>query len=104
MSVYVWVFIAGAFVTLIAINSVLLRLYLTLRAERETPSPEAIKLKRRIAKLPASALPMWTEQVLGETGRAFSMWRASGERVHLDEARTGAYALHSLFTSMQPHE
>jgi hypothetical protein len=95
---------ASVIAALVVSNLVVLWFYFNLRGEREMPTPAAIKLKRRLSKLPAEARPMWAEQVLGETGRAFSMWRGSGERAYLDEARTGAYALHSLFTAMQPRD
>lgn len=98
------VFYLGGIAALIVLNQVLLFRYLRIRNARETPTPQSLKLARRISKLPADALPLWADQLLGETGQSFSMWRRSGERAYLDEARTGAHALHSVLTEMLPRE
>ena len=84
---------------------VFLILWLRLRRLREQRiAKRSGKLQRRLARIPSEALPGWAEQVLGETGRAFSAWRRSGEGVYLDEAGVGADALSAVLQQLREHE
>lgn len=58
--------------------------------------PFSEKIAKRVAKIPTSELEMWLEQSIYEVGRCLSGYTKSRELVFLQEARTGAEALHAV--------
>jgi hypothetical protein len=58
--------------------------------------PFSEKIARRVSKIPTSELEMWLEQSIYEVGRCLSGYTKSREMVYLQEARTGAEALHAV--------
>jgi hypothetical protein len=58
--------------------------------------PFSEKIAKRVSKIPTSELEMWVEQSIYEVGRCLSGYTKSREMVYLEEARTGAEALHAV--------
>lgn len=58
--------------------------------------PFSEKVARRVSKIPTSELEVWIDQTLYELGRLLSSYQKSREVVYLDEARSGAEALHAV--------
>ena len=58
--------------------------------------PFSEKISKRVAKIPTSELEMWIDQSTYEVGRCMSMYAKSREKVYLEEALTGAEALHAV--------
>lgn len=51
------------------------------------------KAKKRLAKLPASAVLAWADSTLWATQAQLDYYRRTGERAALEEARKGAMGL-----------
>lgn len=58
--------------------------------------PFSPKVAKRVSRIPTSELEMWVDQAIYELGRCLSGFSKSREQVFLDEARTGAEALHAV--------
>ncbi len=58
--------------------------------------PFSEKVAKRVSKIPTAELEMWVDQAIYEVGRCLSGFSKSREQVFLDEARTGAEALHAV--------
>lgn len=96
-------FIIGCAVLMAAFATLFLTLWLRLRMERrERMTRKSEKIVRRVSKISGDALPLWCEQALGETGRAFSSWRSTGDPAHLEEAIVGAKVLAEILEHMGP--
>lgn len=59
------------------------------------------KMAKRVGTLPSESLPLWLEQALGETGRAFSLWRRGGDEQMLDEAVLGGETIAVILREMR---
>ena len=62
--------------------------------EWDKPFPE--KIAKRASRIPTSELEMWIDQSIYEVGRCLSGYTKSREPFYLEEARTGAEALHAV--------
>jgi hypothetical protein len=58
--------------------------------------PFSEKVAKRVSKIPTAELEMWVDQAIYEVGRCLSGFSKNREQVFLDEARTGAEALHAV--------
>jgi len=58
--------------------------------------PFSEKVAKRVSRIPTSELEMWVDQAIYEVGRCLSGFSKSREQVFLEEARTGAEALHAV--------
>jgi hypothetical protein len=58
--------------------------------------PFSEKVAKRVSKIPTAELEMWLEQSIYEVGRCLSGYTKNREMVYLQEARTGAEALHAV--------
>lgn len=62
--------------------------------------PFSEKIKKRVSKIPTSELDMWASQSLYELGRCLSAYEKNRESVYLQEALTGAEALHAVIDEL----
>ena len=58
--------------------------------------PFSEKVSKRVAKIPTSELEIWIEQATYEVGRCMSFYAKNRDQVFLQEALTGAEALHAV--------
>ena len=58
--------------------------------------PFSEKIGKRVSRIPTTELEMWIDQSLYEIGRCMSLYAKSREAVYLNEALTGAEALHAV--------
>lgn len=58
--------------------------------------PFSEKISKRVSRIPTAELEMWVEQSIYELGRCMSNYTKSKDTFYLDEARTGAEALHAV--------
>lgn len=58
--------------------------------------PFSEKVSNRVSRIPTAELEMWIEQSIYEVGRCMSGYSKSRESFYLQEARTGAEALHAV--------
>jgi hypothetical protein len=58
--------------------------------------PFSEKISKRVARIPTAELEMWIDQSIYELGRCLSGFTKNREQVYLNEARTGAEALHAV--------
>lgn len=65
---------------------------------KKTPwnKPFSEKVAKRIAKIPTGELAMWADQSLFEISRCLSSYERTRELVYLNEALTGAEAVHAV--------
>ena len=64
----------------------------------DKPFPE--KIAKRVSKIPTGELEMWVDQSLYEIGRCLSAYTKSRDNVYLNEALTGAEALHAVVNEL----
>lgn len=62
--------------------------------------PFSDKIAKRVSKIPTDELEMWTDQALTEISRCMSLYSKARENVFLDEALTGAEALHAVINEL----
>lgn len=68
-----------------------------LRRQKKTwTKPFSEKVAKRVSRIPTGELEMWIDQSIYELGRCLSGYTKSREQMYLDEARTGAEALHAV--------
>lgn len=58
--------------------------------------PFSEKVSNRVAKIPTAELEMWIDKSIYDLGRCLSGYSKSRETFYLQEARTGAEALHAV--------
>lgn len=58
--------------------------------------PFSEKVSNRVSRIPTAELEMWIDQSIYEVGRCLSGYTKSRETFYLEEARTGAEALHAV--------
>lgn len=58
--------------------------------------PFSEKVAKRVSRIPTAELEMWIDQALHEVGRCLSMYQKSRDILYLNEARSGAEALHAV--------
>lgn len=65
--------------------------------KKPTPvKPFSEKVSKRVSKIPTAELEMWSEQALYELGRCLSLYNKQRDNHVLQEALTGAEALHAV--------
>ena len=66
--------------------------------KKKTPwdKPFSEKIAKRVKKIPTVELEMWVEQSTYELGRCMSLYSRNRELSALEEALTGAEALHAV--------
>jgi hypothetical protein len=58
--------------------------------------PFSERVAKRVAKIPTGELELWTDQAIYELGRCLSGYQKSRDKFYLDEAQSGAEALHAV--------
>lgn len=58
--------------------------------------PFSEKVAKRVAKIPTGELEMWTDQAIYELGRCLSGYQKTRDMFYLNEAQSGAEALHAV--------
>lgn len=58
--------------------------------------PFSEKIAKRVSRIPTAELEMWVDQSIYELGRCMSSYSKSKDKLYLEEARTGAEALHAV--------
>jgi hypothetical protein len=51
---------------------------------------------KRVSKIPSGELLVWSDQILYELSRCLSAYEKNRNQVYLDEALTGAEAIHAV--------
>lgn len=64
------------------------------KAQWDKPFSE--KVAKRVKKIPTAELEMWVEQATYELGRCMGIYSRNRDAVALQEALTGAEALHAV--------
>lgn len=64
----------------------------------DKPFPE--KVARRVSRIPTPELTSWAEQSLNEIGRLVFAYQKTSEFGYLEEALTGAEALHAVVNEL----
>jgi hypothetical protein len=62
--------------------------------------PFSEKVAKRVERIPTSELEMWIDQSLYEIGRCMSLYGKTREKRYLEEALTGAEALHAVIDQL----
>lgn len=62
--------------------------------------PFSERLTRRVSKIATTDLASWAEQSLNEINRCLSKFESTREKFFLDEALTGAEALHAVVSEL----
>jgi hypothetical protein len=62
---------------------------------------EQTKLEKRVSRIATPDLSAWAEQSLFAIGRSLSTWQRGGADYSLEEATTGAEALHVVLKELQ---
>lgn len=68
------------------------------KAQWDKPFSE--KVAKRVKKIPTGELEMWVEQSTYELGRCMGIYSRNRDLVALEEALTGAEALHAVVTEL----
>ena len=74
----------------------------TMKLFKKTPwtKPFSEKVAKRVSKIPTVELEMWIDQALYEVGRCMSNYQKGRDSNNLNEARTGAEALHAVIEEL----
>lgn len=64
--------------------------------KKDWDKPFSEKVAKRVSRIPTGELEMWTDQAIYELGRCLANYQKSRDKFYLDEARTGAEALHAV--------
>lgn len=67
-----------------------------LKSKKVWDKPFSEKVAKRISKIPTGELEMWIDQANYELGRCMSLYMKSRDTHYLQEALTGAEALHAV--------
>lgn len=68
---------------------------------RTKPERERSRAERRAASIATPDLLPWAEQALDSLGRDLSMWRRTGDPVHVADAEVAAEALLAVVREMR---
>jgi hypothetical protein len=71
-----------------------------LKTKEVWKKPFSEKIAKRVSKIPTGELELWTDQSLYEVGRCLTSYSKSRERLYLEEALTGAEALHAVIDEL----
>jgi hypothetical protein len=66
------------------------------KKDKQWDKPFSEKVSKRVSKIPTGELELWTDQAIYELGRCLSGYHKSRDKFYLDEARSGAEALHAV--------
>jgi hypothetical protein len=66
------------------------------KKKSEWTKPFSEKVAKRVSRIPTAELELWIDQSIYELGRCLSGYQKSRESIYLDEARSGAEALHAV--------
>lgn len=67
-----------------------------LKSNKNWTKPFSEKVSKRVAKIPTGELEMWTDQAIYELGRCLTGYQKTRDMFYLNEARSGAEALHAV--------
>jgi hypothetical protein len=66
------------------------------KKDKAWDKPFSERVARRVARIPTGELELWAEQSIYELGRCLSGYQKGRDKFYLDEARSGAEALHAV--------
>ena len=66
------------------------------KSSKTWDKPFSEKVSKRVSRIPTGELELWTDQAIYELGRCLSGYQKSRDKFYLDEARSGAEALHAV--------
>lgn len=66
------------------------------KSNKKWDKPFSEKVAKRVSRIPTGELEMWTDQAIYELGRCLSNYQKSRDKFYLNEAQTGAEALHAV--------
>jgi len=64
--------------------------------KKDWNKPFSEKVAKRVSKIPTAELEMWIDQALYEVGRNMSNYQKGRDKAYLEDARSGAEALHAV--------
>ncbi len=67
-----------------------------IRRKKNWNKPFSEKVAKRVSKIPSGELLVWSDQILYELNRCLSAYEKNRNQVYLDEALTGAEAIHAV--------
>lgn len=62
--------------------------------------PFSERIAKRVSKIPTGELIMWGDQALFDLGRCLSSYEKTKDQTYLDEALTGAEAIHAVVNEL----
>ena len=70
--------------------------------KKKTPwqKPFSERVAKRVSKIPTGELVMWADQALFDLGRCLNSYEKSKDKLYLDEALTGAEAIHAVVNEL----
>ena len=71
------------------------------RNKKAWDKPFSERVSKRVSRLQTAEIEGWLDQSIYEIGRCLSMYQRSKDDVYLDEALTGAEALHAMVDSLR---
>ncbi len=69
---------------------------MVMRRNKNWNKPFSEKVAKRVSKIPSGELLIWSDQIIYVLSRCLSTYEKNREKVYLDEALTGAEALHAV--------
>ena len=69
---------------------------MVIRRKKNWNKPFSEKVAKRVSKIPSGELLVWSDQILYELSRCLSVDEKNRNQVYLDEALTGAEAIHAV--------
>ena len=69
---------------------------MVIRRKKNWYKPFSEKVAKRVSKIPSGELLIWSDQILYELSRCLSAYEKNRNQVYLDEALTGAEAIHAV--------
>ena len=69
---------------------------MVIRRKKIWDKPFSEKVAKRVSKIPSGELLIWSDQILYELSRCLSVYEKNRDQVYLDEALTGAEAIHAV--------
>jgi hypothetical protein len=69
---------------------------MVIRRKKNWNKPFSEKVAKRVSKIPSGELLVWSDQILYELNRCLSAYEKNRNQVYLDEALTGAEAIHAV--------
>ena len=69
---------------------------MVMRRNKNWNKPFSEKVAKRVSKIPSGELLIWSDQIMYELSCCLSAYGKNREQVYLDEALTGAEALHAV--------